>query len=196
MKRTLRSKIYGFTLVELLIVVAIIGVLATIGVPTFRRMVQKAKKSEAKVSLGALYTTETAFFSEYGTYGDNVYALGFELEGNTINRIYDTGFVNNTCTALNTAASMPLSSNPTGIALNLAFPSYYSGSFAAYYPAGAPNAPSSSCFALSSSSDTPASGNTFRAAADGQISPNPTAPVDEWTIDFNRTLSNVQDGIQ
>ena len=61
-----RSKQTGFTLVELLIVVAIIGVLSTIGVPTFKRMIQKSKKSEAKVNLGGLYTAEQAFFAEKG----------------------------------------------------------------------------------------------------------------------------------
>src|SRR4051812_23901987 len=97
MVRSKRAKLYGFTLVELLIVVAIIGVLATIGVPTFRQMVQKSKKSEAKVALGGLYTTETAFFSEYGVYGSNIDKIGFDLEGSANNRIYTVGFQDSSC---------------------------------------------------------------------------------------------------
>src|SRR5690349_9491290 len=86
----------GFTLVELLIVVAIIGILSTIGVPTFRRMLQKSKKSEAKVALGGLYTAEQAFQSEYGGYGNNVAAIGVTTDGQ--NPIYQVGFPSNTCT--------------------------------------------------------------------------------------------------
>lgn len=44
----------GFTLVELLIVVAIVGVLATIGIPTYQRMVKKARQAEAKSNLGSI----------------------------------------------------------------------------------------------------------------------------------------------
>src|SRR3989338_11106065 len=86
----------GFTLVELLIVVAIIGVLSTIGIPTFRKMVQKAKKSEAKVALGGLYTAETAFFAEYGVYGSYLDKIWFELSG-TGGVTYTIGFPTSAC---------------------------------------------------------------------------------------------------
>src|ERR671910_792159 len=94
---------YGFTLVELLIVVAIIGVLSTIGIPTFRRMVQKSKKSEAKVNLGGLYTAESAFFAEYGGYGNNLDKIGFETDGS--NLMYVIGFPTTTCGSV--TAPMP-----------------------------------------------------------------------------------------
>ncbi|MBY0370262.1 prepilin-type N-terminal cleavage/methylation domain-containing protein, partial [bacterium] len=78
---SLRKGRRGFTLVELLIVVAIIGVLSTIGVPTFKRMIQKSKKAEAKVGLGGLYTTEAAFFAEYNGYGNNLAKMGYAIDG-------------------------------------------------------------------------------------------------------------------
>lgn len=58
----------GFTLIELMIVVAIIGVLAAIAIPNFVKFQCKSKQSEAKTNLKALYVAEEAYRSEYNTY--------------------------------------------------------------------------------------------------------------------------------
>ncbi|HWR97267.1 MAG TPA: prepilin-type N-terminal cleavage/methylation domain-containing protein [Candidatus Methanoperedens sp.] len=61
----------GFTLVELMIVVAIVGLLSAIAIPNFMRMRERAKIAEAKANLGAIRVTETAYFSEYNRYVGN-----------------------------------------------------------------------------------------------------------------------------
>lgn len=61
----------GFTLVELMIVVAILGILAMIAVPNFMRMRERAKISEAKANLGAIRVTEHAYFAEYTRFVGN-----------------------------------------------------------------------------------------------------------------------------
>ncbi len=58
----------GFTLIELMIVVAIIGILAAIAIPNFMTYQAKARQSEAKVGLGGIFTTATSYFAENGTF--------------------------------------------------------------------------------------------------------------------------------
>ena len=59
----------GFTLIELMIVVAIIGILAAIAIPNFLRFQAKSKQSEARELLSTVYTAESAYFAEQNTYG-------------------------------------------------------------------------------------------------------------------------------
>ena len=59
----------GFTLIELMIVVAIIGILAAIAIPNFMAYQCKAKQSEAKSNLGNARTAQEAYYAERDTYG-------------------------------------------------------------------------------------------------------------------------------
>ncbi len=58
----------GFTLIELMIVVAIIGILAAIAIPNFLKFQAKSKQSEAKTNLKAIYTAETGYYGENNAY--------------------------------------------------------------------------------------------------------------------------------
>jgi len=58
----------GFTMIELMIVVAIIGILSAIAIPNFLNFRMKAKTSEAKSNLGAIRSCEEAYHAEHETY--------------------------------------------------------------------------------------------------------------------------------
>jgi len=66
--KKLHNRRGGFTLIELMIVVAIIGILAAIAIPNFLRFQLKAKSSEGKTNLAAIRTAEESYFAEYGRY--------------------------------------------------------------------------------------------------------------------------------
>lgn len=82
----------GFTLVELMIVVAIIGVLSAVAVPNFKKYQAKAKTSEAKVQLAAAYTAEQAFFGDFGIYHHCLAYMGYEPINERPSRYYAIGF--------------------------------------------------------------------------------------------------------
>jgi len=73
----------GFTLIELMIVVAIIGILAAIAIPNFLRYQAKSKQTEAKTNLGAIGTNAEAYRSEHDTYVTDFNGLGWSAQGTT-----------------------------------------------------------------------------------------------------------------
>ena len=64
------NKREGFTLIELMIVVAIIGILAAIAIPNFIKFQLRAKAGESKVNLAGIRTAEESYFADAGTYLD------------------------------------------------------------------------------------------------------------------------------
>jgi prepilin-type N-terminal cleavage/methylation domain-containing protein len=69
----------GFTLVEVLIVVIIIGILASIGIPQFAASIEKAKGGEARAGLGHIQTGEKVYYAESEYYTGNTADLDITL---------------------------------------------------------------------------------------------------------------------
>ena len=86
----------GFTLVELMIVVVIIGILASIAIPKFSSMISKAKTTEAKNILNQVVSLETSYYYSNSTYKDFVDGadeplIDFEVPSNAkFNYKFDT----------------------------------------------------------------------------------------------------------
>jgi len=90
-----RNKQKGFTLIELMIVVAIIGILAAIAIPNYLSYTCKAKQTEAKSNLGAIATCQEAYSAEFDTYSNTLTAIGFKTKGDT-RYTYSPGFLTTT----------------------------------------------------------------------------------------------------
>jgi type IV pilus assembly protein PilA len=80
MKKLSKKLRAGFTLIELMIVVAIIGILAAIAIPNFMRFQARSKQSEAKANLKSVFTSEKAYFGEKDKYVTDFTAIGFQPE--------------------------------------------------------------------------------------------------------------------
>jgi prepilin-type N-terminal cleavage/methylation domain-containing protein len=66
----------GFTLIELMIAVAIIGILSAIAIPSFQIYQLRSKRSEAYANLGAIATVQTTYFAEAGIFYQTVTPVG------------------------------------------------------------------------------------------------------------------------
>jgi type IV pilus assembly protein PilA len=88
----LMRKQKGFTLIELMIVVAIIGILAAIAIPNFLRFQAKSKQAEAKTNLGAMGVAAETYRAEKDTYRASVWGdLSWTPVGTTRFAYYYTG---------------------------------------------------------------------------------------------------------
>jgi prepilin-type N-terminal cleavage/methylation domain-containing protein len=69
-----RSRI-GFTLTELMVVMAIIGVMVAMSAPSFQRAIEQSRAEIAVANLRAIWSAERLYWLEYHTYTDNIATL-------------------------------------------------------------------------------------------------------------------------
>ena len=79
----IRSPSRGFTLIELMIVVAIMGLLAAVAIPNLLSLSYRGRRTEALQALHAFSIAQSAYFTENGVYADNFDDLAVTIESGT-----------------------------------------------------------------------------------------------------------------
>lgn len=84
-----RQRKIGFTLTEVLIVVIIIGILATLALPMLVKTLEKAKLGEAVSNLNLIRTGEKIYFLEYSTFTTSIDSMNIEDPNDETKRYFD-----------------------------------------------------------------------------------------------------------
>lgn len=171
MKKLLKGN-SGFTLVELMVVVAIIGILSAIAVPNFKKYQAKSKQSEAKIQLAAVYSAEVGTSADWDTYATCLTIMGYETPPRGY---YSVGFL----TPYDATLLVP-GFIGCGTVTPVIPPDLQLGAIAGNKPG--------TTLSLASTADQ----TTFTAAAEGSISA--AVPLDKWSITQTKALVNALAG--
>ena len=74
-----RKRFHGFSLMEVMIVVVIIGILAALAYPNLEKYLKRARQTEAKTNLSAIYTAQKIYFTLHQSYADDINELDLSL---------------------------------------------------------------------------------------------------------------------
>ena len=201
----------GFTLVELMVVVAIIGILASIALPQYKKFQSKARQSEVKIQLAAVYTVEQSFSSENSTYTLCLGNIGYGRDGTKF--YYTVGFGagvdNTTCGPsaapgscltyqwkFDTTATPPVYiPNPASVCANGDGNNVFIANIAE--PGMGKTAQTHLVNATATNgihAATTITSTSFTVGAAGNIMSN-AANTDGWTIDEKKQILNTQSGL-
>jgi len=200
-----RSAQAGFTLVELMIVVAIVGILAAIAIPNYQKYQAKSRTTEGKLYLASVYTAEKTFQIEYSSYTACLSAAGFAPD--STNRYYAAGVLTAAATGANCgpAGGQPCDNSNSGwgngaptctggtghdVTLITAFLPTHTA-----YGNSRQVAPTFAVLTIGSYSSTASlTQSAFVIPAGGAIHPTNAATVDVWTVNQNKVLQQVTVG--
>ena len=74
-----RKRFHGFSLMEVMIVVVIIGILAALSYPNLEKYLKRARQTEAKTNLSAIYTAQKIYFTLHQSYAEDINELDLSL---------------------------------------------------------------------------------------------------------------------
>lgn len=196
------NKDEGFTLVELMVVVAIIGVLSAVAIPNFKKYQAKSKTSEAKLQLSAGYTAMQSWYSDYDNYGTCLNLMGFDPAVERLTRYYAVGFeagAANTGNAASVVNGAPAACTGNGTVNDTSTASASTAHVSTYgagrLVAGVAALGGAAITAAQAGSAAPTA-TTFTLAAIGIIdgSKATAALADSWTMNENKRLIQFRTG--
>lgn len=82
----------GFSLIELMLTIAIIGLLASIALPNFQLLQERVHQIEAKSDLSGVYTAEQSFYAEFSSYTTEFDQLALNFSGSMMYELTFNGF--------------------------------------------------------------------------------------------------------
>ena len=190
----------AFTLVEMMVVVAITALIAAIAIPNYRKYSAVSRQAEAKSALAVIYNLERTYSAEIGSFGACLREMSYNPDNSKALRYYSTGFwpsagvsAQNDCGPKHDQSCLSYQFDYSGVATT-----------ACAADGGGTCSGTSACFVATASMGYPgtlagipsggyASGFLFTAHAYGNIiSEN---KMDFWQIDQNKNLLNVNSGI-
>jgi len=194
MKQVKVSNQDGFTLVELMVVVAIIGILSAVAIPNFKRYQAKSKTSEARLQLAAVYAAETSLQSDFDAYAECLNYAGYTGPGG--NNYYSIGILGNSG-----AMAIVNANGAGGGCVGDDGEQSWDGikSVGGYIADSADLALVDTSGLFTNGLDSPtvnAAGNGFVAGGIGAVSPdnNTAALASKWAIDENKRLIEINRG--
>ena len=104
----------GFTLIEVMIAVAIVAIVAAVALPMYTEQIIKTRRSDAKASLSELAQRQEIFFSDNNQYAASLTALNAERFGFTENKYSKEGYYTISIALLNGGRGFVMTATPDG----------------------------------------------------------------------------------
>jgi type IV pilus assembly protein PilA len=179
----------GFSLVELMIVVAIIGILAAIAIPNYQKFQERSRQSEAKGNLSGIFTAEQSFYAQYTSYYGGFDVIGFAPSGVVG---YNVGFTGMGALPANVTAGGPTCDSTC--TASTVFNASCNG-VNANYVTWTCSMLNGTYSALPAAAVAPTA-TSFTAGAIAKLNPNAlAASYDTWTMDQGQNLKNTVSGL-
>ena len=99
------NKNRGMTLIELMVVVAIVAILASVALPTWNSQVQKSRRADARNTLILVRVEQEKYRADNGSYASSMSALGLGIYNSSSRDYYNVSIVSSSATAFVASAA-------------------------------------------------------------------------------------------